>query len=154
LPTATLVLYVVVSSEVVGLAPGNLGICDVNFPEVSDGLRCWVCSGETRPYNTNPNERQTSPPRKGFSPSIQRKIFFFRLKSGLPDGMFVFKKLKLGYILEGIGMENVGMFYGNLVCFAYGNLVCYGNPNVQDFNCVLHFKICAIPTLKNSMRNS
>jgi hypothetical protein len=110
-----------------------------------------VRRGPTTPTPTN---GRPAHPEKVLVLPFSEKFFFFRLKSGLPDGMFVFKKLKLGYILEGIGMENVGMFYGNLVCFAYGNLVCYGNPNVQDFNCVLHFKICAIPTLKNSMRNS
>jgi hypothetical protein len=36
---------------------------------------------------------------------------------GLPDGIFTNKKSQLGSILEGLAMENVGIFYGNLVYF-------------------------------------
>jgi hypothetical protein len=32
---------------------------------------------------------------------------------GLPDGTFANQKSKFWYILEGVGMENVGLFYCN-----------------------------------------
>jgi hypothetical protein len=32
----------------------------------------------------------------------------------LPDGLFSYKKSPFGYILEGLGMENVGIFYYHL----------------------------------------
>jgi hypothetical protein len=34
--------------------------------------------------------------------------------TGMPDGMFSNKKSKFGYILEGLGMKKVGIFYGHL----------------------------------------
>jgi hypothetical protein len=38
--------------------------------------------------------------------------------SGLPDGIFENQKYHCGYILEGLGLENViGIFYGNLMHF-------------------------------------
>jgi hypothetical protein len=35
-------------------------------------------------------------------------------RAGLPDGVFQTKNPKFGYILEGLGMENVGIFFGHL----------------------------------------
>jgi hypothetical protein len=32
----------------------------------------------------------------------------------LPDGLFSYKKYQVGYILEGLGMENVGIICGHL----------------------------------------
>jgi hypothetical protein len=40
-----------------------------------------------------------------------------RIQAGFPDGIFASKKSKFGYILEGLGMENFGTFYGHLVLF-------------------------------------
>jgi hypothetical protein len=37
--------------------------------------------------------------------------------SGLPDGIFSNQKSKVGQILEGLAMENVGQFYVHLVKF-------------------------------------
>jgi hypothetical protein len=37
------------------------------------------------------------------------------LLSGLPDGLFYDQKSQFGYILDGLGMENVGRFYGRSV---------------------------------------
>jgi hypothetical protein len=34
--------------------------------------------------------------------------------TGLPDGIFSDQKSKLGFILEGVEMENVGIFSGHL----------------------------------------
>jgi hypothetical protein len=34
---------------------------------------------------------------------------------GLPEGIFAFKKYQFEYILDGLGIENVGIFYGHLV---------------------------------------
>jgi hypothetical protein len=43
----------------------------------------------------------------------------------LPDGVFSKQKSQFGYILEGLAMEDVGMFYGHLVYFtAYWYIVC------------------------------
>jgi hypothetical protein len=38
-------------------------------------------------------------------------------RTGLPDGIFAYQKSKFGCILEGLGMENVGIFYGYLISF-------------------------------------
>jgi hypothetical protein len=35
-------------------------------------------------------------------------------EAGLPDGLFQNQKSQIGYILEGLGMENVGIFYNHL----------------------------------------
>jgi hypothetical protein len=37
--------------------------------------------------------------------------------SGLPDGLFSSQKFQFGYILEGLRLENVDMFYGHLKYF-------------------------------------
>jgi hypothetical protein len=43
----------------------------------------------------------------------------------LPDGLFKDQKSKFWYILEGLGMENVGIFYGHLVkCMAVWCSLC------------------------------
>jgi hypothetical protein len=39
------------------------------------------------------------------------------LLPGLPDGFFSNQKSQFGYILEGLAMEDVGIFYGHLVNF-------------------------------------
>jgi hypothetical protein len=36
---------------------------------------------------------------------------------GLPDGLFLNQKSQFGYILEGLGMENVVLFYDHLEYF-------------------------------------
>jgi hypothetical protein len=42
----------------------------------------------------------------------------------LPDGLFSNQKSEFGKILEGLAMENLGMFYDHLVCFmAIGNIL-------------------------------
>jgi hypothetical protein len=35
-------------------------------------------------------------------------------KSGLPDGIIFKQKSKFGYILEGLAVDDVGIFYGHL----------------------------------------
>jgi hypothetical protein len=37
--------------------------------------------------------------------------------AGLPDGLFLYQKSQLGYILEGLGIDNVGIFYDHLEYF-------------------------------------
>jgi hypothetical protein len=39
------------------------------------------------------------------------------LEAGLPDGTFAYTNYRSGYILEGLGMENVGISHGRLVYF-------------------------------------
>jgi hypothetical protein len=39
------------------------------------------------------------------------------LLAGLPDGVFSNQKFQFRSILEGLRMENAGIFYGHLVCF-------------------------------------
>jgi hypothetical protein len=39
------------------------------------------------------------------------------LDTGLPDGIFANHISQFWYILEGVRMENVGLFYGNVVPF-------------------------------------
>jgi hypothetical protein len=38
-------------------------------------------------------------------------------ESGLPDGIFSNQKSQFGYILEGLAIEDVGIFYGDLLYF-------------------------------------
>jgi hypothetical protein len=47
------------------------------------------------------------------SPYIHHK----RLQPGLPDGLFSNQKSKFGENLEGLAMEDVGIFYGHLAPF-------------------------------------
>jgi hypothetical protein len=59
------------------------------------------------------------------------------LQPGLPDGLFSYQKSQFGCILEGLGMENVGIFYDRLeyftdiwynlwpFCIARGHLVYF-----------------------------
>jgi hypothetical protein len=42
-------------------------------------------------------------------------------KAGLPDGLFSNQKSQFGYILEGLAMENLGIFYEHLVYLFYGH---------------------------------
>jgi hypothetical protein len=51
--------------------------------------------------------------RSGFG-----EIHIFLMRGpGLPDGIFSDKKYQFGQILEGLAMEDVGIFYGHLVYF-------------------------------------
>jgi hypothetical protein len=66
--------------------------------------------------------------------SVSIKVFFFFFFSieckcgnwgGLPDGLFLYPKSQLGYILDGIGgigMKIVGIFYDN---FKYFTAILY-----------------------------
>jgi hypothetical protein len=46
------------------------------------------------------------------------------LKPGLPDGLFSNQKSQFGLILQGLAMENLGIFYDHLVYFtAIGNIL-------------------------------
>jgi hypothetical protein len=49
-------------------------------------------------------------------------------EAGLPDGLFLNQKSKFGYILEGLGMENVSIFYDQLEYFMaiWHNLCQFG----------------------------
>jgi hypothetical protein len=47
---------------------------------------------------------------------------YSRFMAGLPDGIF---SDQFGYILEGLGKENVGIIYGHLEYFTYGHLVYF-----------------------------
>jgi hypothetical protein len=42
---------------------------------------------------------------------------FARFTIGLPDGTFPYQTSQIGLILEGITMEDAGIFYGHLVHF-------------------------------------
>jgi hypothetical protein len=43
---------------------------------------------------------------------------YWLLRAGLPDGMYIFiPKIPWGYALEGLGMEDIGLFYGHLEYF-------------------------------------
>jgi hypothetical protein len=37
--------------------------------------------------------------------------------AGLPDCLFSYQKFQFGYILEGFGIENIGIFYDHLEYF-------------------------------------
>jgi hypothetical protein len=51
--------------------------------------------------------------------SIKRslKIVSSRYVARLPDGIFSNPKYQFGQILEGLAMEDIGIFYGHLVYF-------------------------------------
>jgi hypothetical protein len=49
--------------------------------------------------------------------NIGTKIFFPDLASGLPDSLCSNQKSQFWYILEGLRMENAGIFYGHLEYF-------------------------------------
>jgi hypothetical protein len=55
--------------------------------------------------------------QKKFQKMFQSAVSSFDCKSGLPDGLFSNQKSKFGQILEGLAMEDVGIFYGHLVHF-------------------------------------
>jgi hypothetical protein len=82
-------------------------------------------------------------------------------RTGLPDGVFSNQKSQSGQLLEGLTMENVGIFYGHMEYFTamcyifwlFGNLVVIyyiftrfgtvcqeisGNPEVERFCQVGH----------------
>jgi hypothetical protein len=43
------------------------------------------------------------------------------LDAGLPDGVFLYQKSQFGHIFEGLGIENIGTFYGHFEYFtAFG----------------------------------
>jgi hypothetical protein len=48
--------------------------------------------------------------------------------AGLPDGLFSYQKSKFGNILEGLGMEKIGVFYDHLEYFTaiWYNLLPFG----------------------------
>jgi hypothetical protein len=51
------------------------------------------------------------------------QVFLSTSRPGLPDGLFWNQKSQFGKILEGISMENLGIFYDHLVYFtAIGNI--------------------------------
>jgi hypothetical protein len=50
------------------------------------------------------------------SPTHSRNPHTF-IQSGLPDGLFSNQKSQFGYILEGLAMEDVGIFYVHLAYF-------------------------------------
>jgi hypothetical protein len=52
--------------------------------------------------------------------------------AGLPDGIFAYRKSQFGYILEGLGVDNVGILYGHSV---YVHLI-YLFVHLQHIFCV------------------
>jgi hypothetical protein len=48
----------------------------------------------------------------------QKETSFDAFSAGLPDGIFSNQKSQFGENLEGLALENVGMFYDLLVYFA------------------------------------
>jgi hypothetical protein len=56
-------------------------------------------------------------------PSEKKFLHYFSaIGTGWPDGLFSCQKFKFGYILEGLEMENIGIFYDHLEYFA---AICY-----------------------------
>jgi hypothetical protein len=64
----------------------------------------------------------------------------------LPDGIFSYQKYQFGYILEGLGMDIVGTFYGNLKYFTTISyiLLPFGNF-VVIWYIFDRFSICIVP---------
>jgi hypothetical protein len=80
--------------------------------------------------------------------------------TGLPDGSFSNQKSKFGKILEGLAMEDAGMFYGHLVYFTafchilltFG-IVCGNLVYVFPFWCYVPRKIWQPSPWKSTMSN-
>jgi hypothetical protein len=49
--------------------------------------------------------------------------------TGLPDGIFSYKKIQFGYILKGLGMDNVGTYI-----LRHCRIVC-GHFETKSFSC-------------------
>jgi hypothetical protein len=56
----------------------------------------------------------------------------------LPDGLFSYQKSQFGYILEGLGVENVDIFYDHLEYFTATSMV-YLWPLGTVFGHLVHF---------------
>jgi hypothetical protein len=56
--------------------------------------------------------------KSGFSTDAERRVWdeteAEMASAGLPDGLFSYQKFRFGFVLEGLGPENVGIFYGHL----------------------------------------
>jgi hypothetical protein len=65
------------------------------------------------------------------TPSLEISLSFSRLQTpslfypGLPDGRFLSKKSHFGYSLKGLGMKNVGVFYGHWACTDRVHTYCH-----------------------------
>jgi hypothetical protein len=63
-----------------------------------------------------------------------------------PDGIFAHQKYQYGHILEGLGIENVGTFCGNMVYFCRFGMLCKdksGSPGADP--CCCFYPICSTP---------
>jgi hypothetical protein len=71
--------------------------------------------------------------------------------TGLPDGLFSKRKYQFGKILEGLGMENVGIFYDRLEHFTaiWCNLWLFGIVWYSLWSFVVFFPFWYVWTKKN-----
>jgi hypothetical protein len=62
-------------------------------------------------------------------------------RAGLPDGLFLYQKCQFGYILEGLGMENVVILYDHLEYFEaiWYNLRPFGIHSLWSFDIFFPF---------------
>jgi hypothetical protein len=66
----------------------------------------------------------------------------------LPDGLFSNQKYKFGKILEGLAMEDVGIFYGHLVHFTVFCYILWKFGVVHGI--LVYFPVLVFCTKKNS----
>jgi hypothetical protein len=55
--------------------------------------------------------------KKGIPSALIRNEPQMGLQPGLPDGLFLNQIYQFGYILEGLRLDNVNIFYGHLEYF-------------------------------------
>jgi hypothetical protein len=67
--------------------------------------------------------------------------------TGLPDGLFSNQKSKFGFILEGLVMEEVAMFYGHLVRFTVFCYILWTFGVVRGI--LVYFSVLVFRTKKN-----
>jgi hypothetical protein len=77
-----------------------------------------IPSGNPDPLFSMPFCRRNRHPIVKSQNRLNESIIFFSIASslepGLPDGIFSYQKSRIGRVLEGFGMENVGKFYDYL----------------------------------------
>jgi hypothetical protein len=82
-------------------------VCNIlskDYTPVGFEVRFSVRKADTMTTSATPPCLAWAPFRNGF-------------QAGLPDGLFSNQKSQFGYILEGLAMENLGLFYDHLVYF-------------------------------------
>jgi hypothetical protein len=104
---------------------------------------CFILSQPHRFFGENTSKMTTLTPEYRFCASCYMHFFrreIMHCEPGLPDGTFSNQKSQIGYISEGLAVEDVGIFYYHLVYYIsiwyfYGHLVCCIKTNLATLLC-------------------